>query len=80
MGVITVSSSAAAQVDTIYQITATGTENWKGWKKTKIHISVYNSFYYEFQPALVDQAFSLFPVNAPSSVLYRGPVPACPPV
>ena len=69
-GVITVSSTAAAQADTIYQVTATGTGNWKGWKKTKIHISVYDSFYYEFQPALVDQAFSLSPGNAPASVEY----------
>ena len=65
-GNITVSSSAAAQADTVYQVTATGIGSWKGWKKAEISISVYDSFYYEFQPALVGQTFSLSPINASS--------------
>ena len=65
-GDITVSSSAAAQADTVYQVTATGTGSWKGWKKAEISISVYDNFYYEFQPALVGQTFSLSPINASS--------------
>ena len=69
-GKITVGSSAAAQADTLYKVTAAGINSWKGWKKAEIRISVYDTFYYEFQPALVDQAFSLSPGNAPKSVEY----------
>ena len=69
-GKITVSSSAAAQADTLYKVTAAGINSWKGWKKAEIRISVYDTFYYEFKPALVNQAFSLSPGNAPASVEY----------
>ena len=69
-GKITVGSSAAAQADTLYKVTAAGINSWKGWKKAEIRISVYDTFYYEFKPALVNQAFSLSPGNAPESVEY----------
>ena len=69
-GDITVSSAAALQADTVYQVTATGTGRWKGWKKAEIRISVHDGFYYVFQPALVGQPFSLTAHSAPSSVRY----------
>ena len=69
-GVISVSSSAALQADTLYQVTATATGSWKGWKKAEIRISVYDTFSYEFQSALVGQPFSLTPLNSLSSVQY----------
>ena len=67
LGVISVSSSAAAQADTVYQVTATGTGSSKGWKKAEISISVFDRFYYEFKPALVGQLFTLTPQNVPSA-------------
>ena len=69
-GVIDVSSSAALQADTLYQVTATATGSWKGWKKAEIRISVYDTFSYEFKLALVGQPFSLTPLNSLSSVQY----------
>ena len=66
-GEITVGSSAAAQADTLYKVTAAGINSWKGWKKADIRISVIDRFYYEFKPALVGQAFTLTPQNVPSA-------------
>ena len=65
-GKITVGSSAAAQADTLYKVTAAGINSWKGWKKAKIRISVHDIFYYEFKPALVGQEFTLPAINAAS--------------
>ena len=65
-GDISVSSSAALQADTVYQVTATGTGSWKGWKTAEIRISVYDTFSYEFKPALVGQEFTLPAINASS--------------
>ena len=65
-GDISVSSSAALQADTVYQVTATATGSWKGWKKAEIRISVYDTFSYAFQPALVGQEFILPAINAAS--------------
>ena len=66
-GEITVGSSAAAQADTLYKVTAAGINSWKGWKKADVRISVIDRFYYEFKPALVGQAFTLTPQNVPSA-------------
>ena len=65
-GAISVSSSAALQADTLYQVTATATGSWKGWKKAEIRISVYDTFHYEFKPALVGRKFTLSAINASS--------------
>ena len=65
-GDVSVSSSAALQADTVYQVTATGTGSWKGWKTAEIRISVYDAFSYEFKPALVGQEFTLTLTNASS--------------
>ena len=65
-GDISVSSSAALQADTLYQVTATAIGSWKGWKKAEIRISVYDTFHYEFKPALVGQKFTLPAINAAS--------------
>ena len=65
-GDISVSSSAALQADTVYQVTATATGRWKGWKTAEIRISVYDTFSYEFKPALVGQEFTLPAINASS--------------
>ena len=76
-GEITVGSSAAAQADTLYKVTAAGINSWKGWKKADIRISVIDSFYYEFKPALVGQAFTLTPQNVTSAQF--APDPSLPP-
>ena len=72
-GDITVSSSVTTQADTVYQITATGINSWKGLTKAEIHISIHDTFYYEFQPALVGQPFSLTAHNATSAQYSSSP-------
>ena len=69
-GEITVDPNLEGQADTLYQVTATATGSWKGWKKAKIRISIYENFYYEFQPGIVGQPFSLTPLQGKNISYY----------
>ena len=85
-GTITVASTAAVQPDTVYQVTAEGTGNWRGRRRAELQINVYrgNSLYYEFEPALVGQPYTLSHVNttltsaSPANWEYFSSSPAMP--
>ena len=85
-GTITVASTAAVQPDTVYRVTAEGTGNWRGRRRAELQINVYrgNSLYYEFEPALVGQPYTLSHVNttltsaSPANWEYFSSSPAMP--
>ena len=72
-GTITVASTAASQPDTVYRVTAEGTGNWRGRRRAELHISVYDTFYYQFEPALVGQSYTLTPSASGSGQFSTSP-------